>query len=114
MLKPALHHAGPGATIVRHLAEDPAFAGIGYATASKLWKAFGDKLYAVLGGGDAGCLTDLLGRERAEALVRAWKEKLAEGDVVVWLDEHGFDAGLAKKIIRLWGGDADPTRTYSP
>lgn len=97
---------GSGETIVRHLAEEPAFEGIGYATAAKLWKAFGDELYALLGNSDAVRLTEVLGADRAERLVLAWKEKLAEGDVVVWLDEHGFDARLAKKIIGLWGAEA--------
>ncbi|WP_271565893.1 AAA family ATPase [Bradyrhizobium sp. CCBAU 11386] len=107
-------HAKSGETIVRHLAEEPAFEGIGYATAAKLWKSFGDNLYALLGNGDAVRLADVLGADRAERLVLAWREKLAEGDVVVWLDEHGFDARLAKKIIRLWGADAAAKLRESP
>lgn len=106
MLEHLGRHAKSGETIVRHLAEDPAFEGIGYATAAKLWRAFGAELYALLGNGDGARLTEVLGADRAERLVLAWKEKLAEGDVVVWLDEHGFDARLAKKIIRLWGAEA--------
>jgi exodeoxyribonuclease V alpha subunit len=97
---------GAGTTIVRHLAEDPAFEGIGYATAAKLWKALGDRLYAALGNGDVACLAEVIGPDRAERLAGAWREKLAEGDVVVWLSEHGFDARLAKKIIRIWGAEA--------
>jgi exodeoxyribonuclease V alpha subunit len=106
--------APAGATIVRHLAEDPAFEGIGYATAAKLWEAFGQRLYSVLGNGDVRRLTPVLGAERAEALAQAWKEKLAEGDVVVWLDEHGFEARLAKKIVRLWGESAAAKLRASP
>lgn len=100
------HRTGAGSTIVRHLAEDPAFEGIGYATAAKLWKAMGEGLYAALGNGDVACLAEVIGPDRAERLAGAWREKLAEGDVVVWLSEHGFDARLAKKIIRLWGAEA--------
>ncbi len=103
-----------GATIVRHLAEDPAFEGIGYATAAKLWEAFGQSLYSILGNGDVRRLTRVLGAERAEVLAQAWREKLAEGDVVVWLDEHGFEARLAKKIIRLWGESAAVKLRTSP
>lgn len=114
MLEKAGRHAKSGETIVRHLAEEPAFEGIGYATAAKLWKAFGDELYALLGNGDVARLTKVLGVDRAEKLVLAWKEKLAEGDVVVWLDEHGFDARLAKKIIRLWGAEAAAKLRDSP
>lgn len=106
MLEPIGRHAKSGDTIVRHLAEEPAFEGIGIATASKLWKTFGAELYAMLGSGDVARLSEVLGEDRAGRLVLAWKEKLAEGDVVVWLDEHGFDARLAKKIIRLWGAEA--------
>jgi exodeoxyribonuclease V alpha subunit len=106
MIDQSGHHAGAGTTLVRHLADDPDFRGIGYATAAKLWSAFGEDLYSILGNGDAAPLTDLLGAERAESLVQAWQEKLAEGDVVIWLDEHGFDARLAKKVVRLWGAQA--------
>lgn len=104
----------PGDTLVRHLAENPAFEGVGYATAAKLWEAFGQGLYSVLGNGDVRRLTTVLGAERAEVLARAWKEKLAEGDVVVWLDEHGFDPRLAKKIVRLWGEGAAAKLRASP
>lgn len=103
-----------GNTLVRHLAEDPAFEGIGYATASRLWETFGERLYAVLGNGDVERLTTVLSRERAEALAQAWKAKLAEGDVVVWLDEHRFDARLAKKIVRLWGEHAAAKLRVTP
>lgn len=106
MLEPVGRHAESGETIVRHLAEDPAFEGIGVATASRLWKTFGTELYALLGNGDIARLSEVLSEDRAERLVLAWREKLAEGDVVVWLDEHGFERRLAKKIIRLWGAEA--------
>jgi exodeoxyribonuclease V alpha subunit len=96
----------PGTTIVRYLVENPAFAGIGVATASKLWNAFGQELYGILGSGDVGRLAPVLGPDRAERLAGAWRENLAEGDVVVWLGENGFDARLARKIIALWGADA--------
>ena len=95
-----------GETLVQHLAEGEAFVGIGYATAGKLWEAFGAELYALLGNGDVGRLAEVLGTERATALADAWSEKLAEGDVVIWLDENCFDRRLAKKIIRLWGDQA--------
>ena len=40
-----------GNGIVRFLAERPEFAGVGKATARKLWQAFGPELYRVLGSG---------------------------------------------------------------
>ncbi len=98
--------ADDGGTIVRHLAEEPAFVGIGYATAGRLWQRFGAELYRLLGDGDAEALSEIVPLERAESLVAAWRERLAEGDVVVWLAEHGFERRLAKKVVALWGSDA--------
>lgn len=92
--------------LVRHLAEDGAFSGIGYATAGKLRAALGDALVQALGNGDIEALTPILGVERAEALVVAWRDRQAEGDVVVWLSENGFDGRLARKIVALWGAEA--------
>jgi exodeoxyribonuclease V alpha subunit len=95
-----------GETIVRHLAEEAAFIGIGYATAGRLWRRYGADLYRLLGDGDVAALSEVLGEDRAEELARAWRERLAEGDVVVWLAEHGFDRRLARRILALWGADA--------
>ena len=93
-------------TLVRYLAEDPAFAGIGYATAHRLWDALGDDLSAVLGNGEIRRLEPVLGVERAEALVETWRLRQAEGDIVVWLAENGFDGRLARKVLAIWGTDA--------
>lgn len=49
-----------GNGIVRFLAERPEFAGVGKATARKLWQAFGPELYRVLGSGDAARLSEVL------------------------------------------------------
>ncbi len=107
MTPPATTLADPaGETIVRHLAEEPAFVGIGYATAGRLWTRFGADLCRVLGDGDVAALADVLGIDRAAELARAWRERLAESDVVVWLAEHGFDRRLAKRVLALWGVDA--------
>lgn len=92
--------------VVRHLAEDPAFAGIGYATAGRLQVALGDDLPRVLGDGDVARLARVIGFERAEVLVEAWRSRQAEGDVVVWLTENGFEGRLARKVVALWGADA--------
>lgn len=92
--------------LVRHLAEDPAFVGIGYATAGKLQAALGDDLGRALADGDLVALEPILGIERAHDLVAAWRDRQAEGDVVVWLGENGFDGRLAHKIVALWGVEA--------
>lgn len=92
-----------GEALVRHLAQDPAFVGIGPASAARLWERFGDELPRVLADGDAGVFSDVVGEERAAALVVAWRERQAHGDIVVWLGEAQFDIRLAGRILALWG-----------
>jgi len=92
--------------LVRHLAEDPTFPGIGYATASRLQVALGDDLSRVLGEGDVPRLAQVIGIERAEVLVEAWRDRQAENDIVVWLAENGFEGRLARRVVALWGADA--------
>jgi exodeoxyribonuclease V alpha subunit len=87
--------------IVRHLAENPAFVGIGYATAGRLAAALGDDLARSLADGDLDALIPILGAERSETLVAAWRDRQAEGDVVVWLAENGFEGRLAQKVVGL-------------
>lgn len=94
------------AAIVRHLAEEPAFVGIGFATAGRLAAALGDDLARSLADGDLEALEPILGAERAETLVAAWRARQAEGDVVVWLAENGFEGRLARTVVSLWGAEA--------
>ncbi|KMO31321.1 hypothetical protein VQ02_26205 [Methylobacterium variabile] len=61
--------------IVRYLAEDPAFAGIGYVTADRLQSALGGELPRVLGDGDVPRVAPVTGVERAERLVAAWRNR---------------------------------------
>lgn len=96
----------PSAALLRHLAETPAFEGIGWTKAARLVHDFGPDLPRLLAGGDPTPFVPVVGERPAEVLVKAWAEDLARGDVVVWLDENGFDARLAAKVIRLWGVDA--------
>ena len=92
--------------VVRFLATDPAFVGIGVARASRLREVFGDDLPRVLGGGDVDLLADVVGQERAETLVAAWQEHLTKADAIVWLSEQGFEPHLATKAIQFWGAGA--------
>ncbi|QZO00145.1 helix-hairpin-helix domain-containing protein [Chenggangzhangella methanolivorans] len=94
------------AALIRHLAETPAFEGIGWAKAARLAEVFGPDLPRLLAGGDPNPLATVVGEREAETLVRAWAEDLARGDVVVWLEERGFDPRLAGKVMRLWGAEA--------
>ncbi|MBK3732294.1 hypothetical protein GAY29_04105 [Azospirillum brasilense] len=97
--------SGPvqGQLIIKYLASDRRFAGIGQAKAAALWTAFGPDLYSVLGDGDLHRLVPVLGEDLSRSLVEAWHEDLAERDVAVWLDEHCFNPRLAWKVIRVWG-----------
>jgi exodeoxyribonuclease V alpha subunit len=101
-----------GRFIVAYLATNRRFVGIGQAKATLLWKTFGPDLHRVLSAGDHSTLTPLLGAEVARHLIEAWREDLAERDIVVWLDEHGFDVRLAWKVLRVWGS-AGPEKLRS-
>ena len=94
------------AAIVRYLATNSSFAGIGFARAAKLGEAFGQNLARVLADGDVELFTPIVGQDVAEGLVSAWREHLARGDTVVWLGEHGFDPRLAGKVVDFWGEGA--------
>lgn len=91
--------------LVRHLATDPSFTGIGYAKAAKLLERFGDNLPRLLADGDPAPFVEILGEKTATVLVEAWREQLARNDIVVWLDENGFSPRLATKIVGLWGAE---------
>ncbi|WP_279479468.1 AAA family ATPase [Aureimonas sp. SK2] len=92
--------------VARHLATSPEFEGIGFARASRLAEAFGEKLASVLGSGDPTPLVPILGADLATSLIEAWRTNLARGDVVVWLSENGFDPRLATRAVDLWGAEA--------
>ncbi|MBM6581667.1 AAA family ATPase [Microvirga sp. BT689] len=91
--------------LVRHLATDPAFEGIGYALAARLAEAFGDDLPRRLAAGDPAPFEPIVGARAATTLVAAWREDQARNDIVVWLDENGLDPRLAGRIVRLWGAE---------
>ncbi len=111
---PAKRPDPSGDLLVRFLATDPAFPGIGVARASQLREAFGDELARVLGSGDASLLESVLGRDLAETLASRWQEHLARADVVVWLADLGFEAYLATKAVRFWGADAPKVLRENP
>ncbi|MBJ3784191.1 AAA family ATPase [Devosia sediminis] len=111
-----MHRSRERATdvIVRHLATNPSFAGIGFAKAAKLGEAFGSDLARVLADGDVQQFVPIVGREVAEGLIVAWREHLARGDTVVWLGEHGLDPRFAGKIVDFWGEEAPQRLNENP
>ena len=95
-----------GELLQRFLARNKAFQGVGEVRARKLWEAYGEGLYGLLDGKELGPLAEVLGENQAKALLEAWEENQAEGQVVRWLEAHGFKAPLAVKVMRLWGTEA--------
>lgn len=95
-----------GRLLVRYLADNPAFQGIGETKALKLYAHFGDDLLAVLNAGRIDDLRPILTAEVAERLLAAWADKRLEASVIAFLDAHGFDARLVVKLRRAWGEQA--------
>ena len=95
-----------GELLQRFLAQNKAFQGVGEARARKLWVAFGEGLYGLLDRKELAPLAEVLGENQAKDLLEAWEENQAEGQVVRWLEAHGFKAPLAVKVMRLWRTDA--------
>lgn len=95
-----------GRHIVEFLASRPEFAGIGKATAKRLWHRFGEELYSVLGGGDDARLSEVLHASHARIVVDAWRNEQAIADCVVFFDEHGIDPKVARKAVEFWGEEA--------
>jgi exodeoxyribonuclease V alpha subunit len=105
--QPRLHGDQPsGRHIVCFLASRPEFAGIGRATAQKLWNTFREELYRLLANGDVDRLAALLPRTQAEIVCDAWRNQQALADAVVFFDEIGIDNRLARKAIDFWGNEA--------
>ncbi len=102
-LSPAIPRGG---NVVRFLAERPEFAGVGKVTAQKLWDRFGEGIYRILASGDAESLSELLPRTQADIVCDAWRSQQALADCVVFFDEQGIDARIARKAVEFWGDDA--------
>jgi hypothetical protein len=96
-----------GRLIVQHLEKCPAFPGIGRARATALWKEFGAELYDLLETGAVAELAAVVGDDLARVLVQGWATQAALGSVIHWLDGFGFPIWLARKIIAIWGSDAE-------
>lgn len=96
----------PGRNIVRFLAARPEFAGIGLATAQKLWDAFGVNLHCILDGGQVAQLATVLPWTQAEIVCDAWRNQRAVIEVVAFFDRHGINFSSARKALELWGEDA--------
>ena len=107
-----------GKHIIAFIADCPAFVGIGYVKASKLWDTFGDGLYEILDRRDTAALAPVLSSETANVMIAAWAEY---GDLktLQWFASHGLNLGIGSKVLAFYGDEAirkleaDPYRLLS-
>ena len=95
-----------GRTIVRYLATNRRFAGIGWKTAGRLWDALGERLYDALAGKDLPLLADVIGPDRAVEVVQGFGLLAEEVEVFRWLDRYGVSPRTGAAAAALWGRGA--------
>jgi exodeoxyribonuclease V alpha subunit len=112
LLRPSGEH------IVKFMAYNPAFEGIGETKARQLWESFGSHLYEVLDSGDADTLAKVLTPKSASQVVLAWAQ-YGDSRTLQWLQAQGFDLSLGRKVLKFFGPDTaemieeDPYRLLS-
>lgn len=113
------HLAMPaGEHIIKYIAENPAFEGLGSVKARRLWERFGERLYAILDDADSSALSGVLTEGAARSLVNAWAEH-GQSQTLQWLQVHSFDLRVGRKVLKYFGRDAqarieeDPYRLLS-
>lgn len=95
-----------GEAVIRWIASNPTIAGVGTATATKLWKQHRNDLYRILRSGDGETLARTVGPIAAQAIVSEFAMMAEEVDVLEHFDQHGIDAPTAIAACRLWGAGA--------
>ena len=95
-----------GRTIVRYLATNPRFEGIGWRTANRLWEALQGRLYDAVAGGDVEAVACVIGAERAVRVVQGFGLLTEEVEVFRWLDRYGVSPRTAAAAADLWGRGA--------
>ncbi len=94
-----------GFHVVDYIAKNAAYKGIGEVTAELLWETFGEVLFDVLDEGDTTALTDVIGPQRASALVQGWCEE-GLSDTIQWLHSHEIGHTIGRRILDSFGKDA--------
>ncbi|WP_026187694.1 AAA family ATPase [Ensifer sp. BR816] len=92
-----------GQAIIRHLATDKRFPGIGWVTANRLWTAFGEAIYDRIRDRELKPLADVVGAERAVAIVDGFGILCDEVEIFRWLDRYGVSPRVAGAAARVWG-----------
>lgn len=95
-----------GRAIIRHLATDKRFPGIGWATAEKLWGQFGETIYDYIRNRDLKALAEVVGADRAIAVVDGFGMLAEEVEIFRWLDRYGVSPRVAGAAARIWGARA--------
>jgi exodeoxyribonuclease V alpha subunit len=96
-----------GHSLVKYLIAHPAFRhiGLGQAKASRLYKAFGERLLPLLDEGDTGELSRVVSEETASRLVAAWQSNARESTLIKLVGQYGLNSRLLEKIVRYWPKD---------
>ncbi|MBB3146383.1 exodeoxyribonuclease V alpha subunit [Phyllobacterium trifolii] len=92
-----------GRAIIRHLATDKRFPGVGWATADRLWNGFGESIYDVIRDRDLKALAAIVGADRAVTIVDGFGMLSEEVEVFRWLDRYGVSPRVAGAAARVWG-----------
>lgn len=88
--------------IIRFLAEEKSFTGLGNVRASKLVERFGAGLLCAIVNRDPGIL-DEIPEYTAITLFENFSEASAAAELAMYLDTLGVDAWHGRKVVRAWG-----------
>ena len=89
--------------------------GIGPVYASKLVRAFGEKVFDVIEA-EPERLREVtgIGRIRAKRITDSWAEQKVVREIMVFLHSHGVGTARAVRIFRTYGADAVEVMTENP
>ncbi len=89
--------------------------GIGPSYASKMVKAFGEKVFDIIEAEpDRLREVDGIGPVRAQRITAAWAEQKIVREIMVFLHSHGVGTARAVRIYKTYGADALQVMTENP
>lgn len=103
-----------GSSIVRFLATNRRFEGVGWKTAGRLWDALGEQLYDALARRELVVLAEIVGPERAVRIAEGFGLLAEEVEVFRWLDRYGVSPRTAAAAASIWGRGAIPRIEADP